>query len=58
MPSMSFRWPASPIACHWRSVEGLERTNPGATQLTRMPNSPSSRAVCRVNPMSPALALA
>ena len=32
--------------------------NPGATEFTRMPWRPSSRAVCRVKPISPALALA
>jgi hypothetical protein len=56
--SMSRRWPASPIACHCRSDAGFERTKPGATQLTRIPYSPSSRAVWRVKPISPALALA
>src|SRR6516225_7823718 len=31
--------------------------NPGAMQLTVMPNGPSSFAICRVNPITPALAL-
>ena len=51
-------WPASPIASHCRSVVGLERTKPGATLLTVMPNGPSSCASWRVRPICPALALA
>ena len=58
MESSRRRCPSAPIACHCRSDDGLDRTNPGATQFTRTPNGPSSRAVCRVRPMSPALALA
>ena len=56
--STSARCLSSPYDCHWRSVAGLLRTKPGATQLAVMPHGPSSCAVCRVKPICPALALA
>jgi hypothetical protein len=39
-------------------VVGLDRMNPGAMQLTVMPNGPSSCASWRVSPICAALALA
>lgn len=32
--SSSRAWPSAPYDCHWASEAGLERTNPGATELT------------------------
>src|SRR4029450_828904 len=48
--STSARCPSSPYDSHWRSVVGLDRTNPGAMLLTVMPHGPRSCASARVSP--------
>ena len=42
--------PSSPYPAHCFSDAALERTKPGATLLTVIPNGPSSCASCRVKP--------
>src|SRR4029079_14127954 len=54
--SISARCPSGPYDSHWRSVVGLDRTNPGAMLLTVIPHGPSSCASCRVSPINAAFA--
>src|SRR5215472_10462015 len=42
--------PSSPYPAHCLSEAALERTKPGATLLTVIPNGPSSCPSCRVKP--------